>query len=591
MGWEPLAASDPVPGDPGALRATAEHLELLGEALVAQAGRVKRIDPGECWVGLAAERFGDHRDEVPPALESAATRCFDAAAALKRYAPRLEEAQELAAEALRRARAASADMAEADQGVDAMARHDTTARRHADEWNAAHADAPPHPPDLWSGPDWPALLAGAEADLEAARRLLDEAVEVRDRAATTAVADIEAARADDLLDPWFTAGASWVQALFGWFWSRPGPGELSFVVTGAGLVLNTVESWQHEALRSAGIDPDAWDPARGLAANDAPVQAAWELYARLYADNPDQFLWAGMAKLAGATFYAGFQDLHVLRRAIEDGTLTAEQVEEVLEKLYPGLPDPVVRRLVDLGADDLAGLAGELRYVETTFLRMQRNIFDDLAWQHVAYQEGGIDALLALNAERVLKDEHLRAWRHIDSGDTGGVQWGNLRLLRYEQDQIIGDDYDAIRNHSEATWLLTLGMSVVAESPIPGGRPFREVVPYEVKPTVNTPDRIPVVPDRLVPDRVPFTDVPVPGGGGVSIDTPDEVSVKLGDLPLNNVSIFEKRWQWIERDMYPAWVRLVSSGAAGDLVATPIGDLAAERRTIPDSWLRYEPGR
>ncbi|HEV2069931.1 MAG TPA: hypothetical protein VGR26_09070 [Acidimicrobiales bacterium] len=585
MGWEPLAASDPVPGDPAALRATAEHLELLGEASSAQAGRVKRIDPGECWVGLAAERFADHRDDVPPALESAATRCFDAAAALKRYAPRLEEAQELAAEALRRARAAQADMAEADQGIGAMARHEVATRRHAEEWNAARPDAPPHPPDPWSGPDWPALLAGAEADLEAAQRLLDEALELRDRAATTAVSDIEAARADDLVDPWFTGGASWVQALFDWVRSSAGPGELSFVVTGAGLVLNTVESWQHEALRAAGIDPAAWDPARGLAANDASVQAAWELYARLYADNPDQFLWAGMAKLAGATFYAGFQDLHVLRRAIEDGAMTAEHLEQALGRLAPGLPEPLARRLVDLGANDLAALAGDLRFVETTFLEMQQNIFDDLAWQHVAYQEGGINALVALHDRGSLKKVHLGAWREIDSRDPARVQRGNLRLLRYEQDRIIGDDYDAIRNHSEVTWLLTLGMSVVAESPVDGGRPFREVVPYQVE--LNTPDRIPVVPDWLVPDRIPRTDVRVPGGKGVSIDTADQVRI---GLPINNVSIFEKRWQWIGGDMYPAWVRLAESGTAGDLVATPIEDLVAERRTIPDSWLRYEPG-
>ncbi|HEV2069929.1 MAG TPA: hypothetical protein VGR26_09060 [Acidimicrobiales bacterium] len=44
---------------------------------------------------------------------------------------------------------------------------------------------------------------------------------------------------------------------------------------------------------------------------------------------------------------------------------------------------------------------------------------------------------------------------------------------------------------------------------------------------------------------------------------------------------------------YPSttWLSLVDCGAAGDLVAAPIGELAAERRTIPDSWLRYEPGR
>ena len=104
---------------------------------------------------------------------------------------------------------------------------------------------------------------------------------------------------------------------------------------------------------------------------------------------------------------------------------------------------------------------------------------------------------------------------------------------------------------------------------------------------LNTPDRIPVVPDWLVPDRIPRTDVRVPGGKGVSIDTPDQIRI---GLPISNVSVFDKRWQWIESDMYPAWVDLAESGAAGDLVATPIEDLAAERRTIPGSWLRYEPG-
>ncbi|HEV2070774.1 MAG TPA: hypothetical protein VGR26_13355 [Acidimicrobiales bacterium] len=61
------------------------------------------------------------------------------------------------------------------------------------------------------------------------------------------------------------------------------------------------------------------------------------------------------------------------------------------------------------------------------------------------------------------------------------------------------------------------GMSVLAESPIDGGRPFREVVPYEVE--LNTPGRIPVVPDQLVPDRIPFTDVRIPAAR-VSMSTP-----------------------------------------------------------------------
>ena len=110
--------------------------------------------------------------------------------------------------------------------------------------------------------------------------------------------------------------------------------------------------------------------------------------------------------------------------------------------------------------------------------------------------------------------------------------------------RIIGDDYDADPRATVAvTWAMTMGMSGVAHSPVPGGRPFREVVPYEL--AVDTPDRWPLVPDWAVPDRIPFTDLDVPGGRGLYVDTPDRVV--LAELPVNNVSIFANRWAWIQR--------------------------------------------
>ena len=99
-----------------------------------------------------------------------------------------------------------------------------------------------------------------------------------------------------------------------------------------------------------------------------------------------------------------------------------------------------------------------------------------------------------------------------------------------------------------------------------------------------------VVPDWAVPDRIPGTEVRVPGGGGIYVDTTDEVAIHVIDLPINNVSVFDQRWQWIEQDMYPAWLRLHETGASAPLVATPIDDLAAGQRNIPDWLLPYEAG-
>jgi hypothetical protein len=360
-----------------------------------------------------------------------------------------------------------------------------------------------------------------------------------------------------------------------------GPDEVPFVVTPAGLALNTAEGWRHETYRQAGIDPAAWDPSLGLAPLDGTAVAAWEFYADLYERDPDRFLWAGMATLAGGTFYAAFQDLHVLRVALERGTVTADEAIDILERSFPAgvATDRITHVLVDATAGELAR---ELRYVETTFLQMQRDIFDDLAWQHVAYDAGGIESIRALREAGEVQAVHLRGWEAIDAGDVTG---GNRLLLHHEQHTVIGDSYDRIRDRSPITWSLTMGMSVLAHSPVPGGQPFRDVVPYRVE--IDVPDRIPVVPDRLVPDRIPFTDVRVPGGGGVYVVTPERVV--LAELPLHNVSIFQHRWTWISEDMLPAWLGHVDAGTAGPLVSEPLADQAARQRIVPDRLLPYEP--
>ena len=149
---------------------------------------------------------------------------------------------------------------------------------------------------------------------------------------------------------------------------------------------------------------------------------------------------------------------------------------------------------------------------------------------------------------------------------------------RHEQNTIIADDYDDIRNRSPITWALTMAMSYTAESPIHRGDPFREVVPYEVRtPVLDTPDRVP-----LLPSWMP--------GDPVYLDTPDRVGGTIDELPINNVTIREYRWQWIIGDMFPKYMELVNAGQAGGYIATPLEELAAERRNIPDWLLEYQPG-
>lgn len=578
MDWSPVGPSTALPGDPGTISSSATDHANLARAFSAQATSLAGVDIGQVWVGLAAQQFDQARTSLPPTLRDLARRCRAATPALRTWSGVVEDTQARGLTARDAARRADEDIAEADAGIRAISRHRTAAAQSARTWNDAHPDDPPHSPSPWYGPDWGARRATAVADRNAAQADFDDAVSAHTdgrRTATRALAD-----ADGILDdPFWAVGP--LATFASWF--TGGPDEFPFVVTDEGLVLNTEESWRWETYRQAGIDPAAWDPRMGLAPLDGIAVNAWEFYGDLYARNPDQFVWAGMANLAGGTFYSAFQDIHVLRRGLEDGAVAVDEIGDIVERMYPGLPGKFYDELADLAARDIDAFAQEVRYVEVTFLDMQKQIFDDLAWQHVAYEQGGMAGMEQLRDNGDLQDIHINAWRDIDSGDYDRVLQGNRDLLFHEQSTIIGDDYDEIRDHSPVTWAMTMGMSIIASSPVPGGRPFRDVVPYEIGVSVNTPDRIP-----LVPEKIPFTDRRIPWIGGTSINTPDSIGVSV-DLPLNNVSIFDNRWRWIETDMLPAWIDRIEDGTAPELTSVPIPVQGAEQRLIPDWLLPYEP--
>ena len=330
------------------------------------------------------------------------------------------------------------------------------------------------------------------------------------------------------------------------------------------------DQWQEIAYFRAGINRSKWDPSLGLLANDERVQAVYKYYGDLYLNNPEQFQWAGMANMVGPMFYAGWQDLYVARH-IGSNSERTEYLSEMLG--LPDLPDEAYKAadLANLPLNELAELGqDELAWYEKQFLTMQKDIFDDLAWQHEAFAMGGTGLMRELAGRGELEPQTLSAWEKIASGTPEGVAEGNGDLLHREQFDVIQEQYDTMRAHHGISGdTFTYASGVLAENPFPGGKSYRDFDPLRFDPEISTP-----------PIGVPGP----PGLPPLSYDPPD---ISLGHytlpLPAGNLSNFEDRWTWINEDMLPAYRRyLENPDAVRATVSSDVADRADEFRRMPD---------
>lgn len=198
--WSPLSSTDPVPGDACAVDALAGRLERRATAIKAQADQLKAITAEGVWAGRAADTFREHHREVPPRLTEIARRYEKVSASLKAYHAGLVDAQELARQALAKARAADRRMRVARRGVEEMQRHDEDERCRVQALSAANPTAPPVEPLPWVGPRWDREVDEAEGELATARGMLDRAVRAHHEAASGAAGDIREASDDSLKD-------------------------------------------------------------------------------------------------------------------------------------------------------------------------------------------------------------------------------------------------------------------------------------------------------------------------------------------------------------------------------------------------------
>jgi hypothetical protein len=153
-------------------------------------------------------------------------------------------------------------------------------------------------------------------------------------------------------------------------------------------------------------EPD-WDPEQGFAANRDRIVKLYDYYRDTYLKRPDQFLWAGLGRMAGGAVVGGL---------------------------------------------DLLVNGGET-FLTKTMVRIGKTIFHDLAWQHEAFLDDpqtAIDNAAAQDATSPARRSYADAWRDIASGDPERIANGNKALLENEQFTIIQPLYDQIAGSSEA---------------------------------------------------------------------------------------------------------------------------------------------
>ncbi len=317
----------------------------------------------------------------------------------------------------------------------------------------------------------------------------------------------------------------------------------------------TLESyWQYRAAEVAGLDLDQWDPAQGADVNRATIEAVYRYYGDVYLSDPD-LQWAGMANMIGPSFAAGFFDLAQLRRIAEAAT---------------DLPTPLRDRLPD-GVEDLANLPeDELRYYETTFLDMQRQIFLDQGSMHQAYRDGGLDAVTELEQAGLIDRATLDGWRDIASGDPDRVQRGNEAFLLREQRDIIDDDYQRMYDHDPTGPAMTWAMTLIGAPSIPGARGYAEVFPLHVQVDTPGPQRL-ATPHSVLGHEIPHVDVDNPTQVHVDVTTP---------LPDGDIAAFDDRWALIRDDTLPVFQRLLRDhpDQARRIIASDVPDRIAEYR-------------
>lgn len=202
--------------------------------------------------------------------------------------------------------------------------------------------------------------------------------------------------------------------------------------------------WLVVATDNAKIDLAAWDPTRGVRANEATFNQVYVNYLRLATAHPE-FYWAGLAGIAGGSFASGFFDMSDVGLLVDLpgihqlGTAVADLLRATPPELVAQVPGDI--RL--LAAEGPRLTAQDLSWYQTRLMVMQKHIFLDLVPMHEAYVARGMSGIEELYAAGVI-DEALRtAWAGLGAGATKGFVDALIAMTDREQNHVVADQWDA----------------------------------------------------------------------------------------------------------------------------------------------------
>lgn len=198
MNWEPLASSDPFPGDAQTVTALAGDQATIASLLDNQAASLERYVSGDSdWTGAARDAFVRVSSELPGRLRTVAERYQTCADALYPFASSLQSVQADARVLLAQAQHAQDEIDRGKSGVQQMDQHARAEHNRLANADPADTTIRPNP---WSGPNYHEVLAAGQRALDDARRALDR---LRDefrsdaRRAEDAIRDAAKILADD----------------------------------------------------------------------------------------------------------------------------------------------------------------------------------------------------------------------------------------------------------------------------------------------------------------------------------------------------------------------------------------------------------
>ena len=169
------------------------------------------------------------------------------------------------------------------------------------------------------------------------------------------------------------------------------------------------EYYLNLAYERAGIQAITWQPALGFRSNAEILNQVYRYYQALYLEKPDQFLWAGLARLTGGQVLFGMNNAVKIAR------------------------DPCV-------------LTQEI-------VAVAKDIFESLAWQHELFLQHPAQLISVCNSMKN-KDLHIHAyadcWQLILTNTYENVCLGNKMLLENEQHNTIQPHYETIRKDAYA---------------------------------------------------------------------------------------------------------------------------------------------